>query len=114
MNLVMRWNRILVGLLAMFAVVGIISWGCSHTPSQSGELRTSGGALHDAAITASVKLSLAFAPGVAATGINVDTDGGVVTLRGEVGTEAERQLAAKVAEDAANVRQVVNELTVRG
>ena len=111
MNLVMRWNRVLVGLLAMFAVVGIISWGCSHTPS---EVRTSGGTLHDAAITASVKISLAFAPGVAATGINVDTDGGVVTLKGAVRTEAERQLAVKVAEDAANVRQVVNELTVRG
>jgi len=114
MNLVMRWNRILVGLLAMFAVVGIISWGCSRTPSQPEHPRTAGSAIHDAAITASVKISLAFEPGVAATEINVDTDGGVVTLRGEVGTEAERQLAVKVAEDAANVKEVVNELTVRG
>jgi len=37
-----------------------------------------------------------------------------VTLRGEVRSEAERQLAAKVAEDAAHVREVVNELRVNG
>jgi len=51
---------------------------------------------------------------VAATEINVDTDRGVVTLRGEVGTEAERQIAVKVAEDVTHVREVVNELKVRG
>ena len=70
--------------------------------------------IDDATITASVKLALAFKPGVSAIGINVDTHRGVVTLRGEVGTEAERQLAAMVAEDCSNVRQVVNELRVRG
>jgi len=61
-----------------------------------------------------VKIALVFEPGVAATEINVDTDRGVVTLRGEVGTEAERQLAVRVAEDVTNVREVVNELKVRG
>ena len=114
MRLFNRRNRNLASLLAMFAVIGIMTWGCSQSPARTEQPQTAGGAIHDAAITASVKIALAFEPGVAATEINVDTDHGVVTLRGEVGTEAERQLAAKVAEDAANVTEVVNELAVRG
>ena len=60
-----------------------------------------------------VKLSLAFERGVKATDINVDTDHGTVTLNGEVGTEAERQLAVKVAEDVEGVKQVVDRIHVR-
>jgi len=114
MNLLARWNRLLGSPLVAVAIVAMISSGCSQTASPAGESRTAGSAIRDAAITASVKIALAFEPGVAATEINVDTDGGVVTLRGEVGTEAERQLAVKVAEDVGNVTEVVNELKVRG
>jgi osmotically-inducible protein OsmY len=101
-------------LLVALAITGMLAWGCTHAPQQPDESRTAGGAINDAAITASVKLALAFKPGVAATDINVDTDDGVVTLKGEVGTEAERQLAVEVAEDVDSVTEVVNELTVRG
>jgi len=59
-------------------------------------------------------LSLAFERGVRATDINVDTDRGTVTLEGEVGTQAERQLAVKVAEDVEGVKEVVNRIHVRG
>jgi osmotically-inducible protein OsmY len=114
MNRQERRNGRLHGWLAALALIGIVSWGCSHSSSASQESRTAGSAIRDASITASVKISLVFEPGVAATEINVDTDHGVVTLRGEVGTEAERQLAVKVAEDVSNVREVVNELKVRG
>ncbi len=107
-------NRRLGFLIAALAVVGTISWGCSQADSQPADARTAGDTIRDAAITASVKIALAFEPGVAATEINVDTDGGIVTLRGEVGTEAERQLAGKVAEDIGSVTEVVNELTIRG
>jgi osmotically-inducible protein OsmY len=51
--------------------------------------------------------------GVSATEINVDTDRGVVTLRGQVETQAERQLAAMVARDVDGVKDVVNGITVR-
>ena len=101
-----RRNRLLHCWLIALALIGILSWGCSHA--------NAGSAIRDASITASVKIALVFEPGVAATEINVDTHRGVVTLRGEVGTEAERQLAVKVAEDVTNVREVVNELKVRG
>jgi hyperosmotically inducible periplasmic protein len=71
-------------------------------------------AVRDATITASVKMSLALGRGVRATGVNVDTRGGTVTLTGQVSSEAERQLAAKTAQDVDGVRGVVNQLQVRG
>jgi hyperosmotically inducible periplasmic protein len=98
----------------VLAIVGLVSLGCSHPAPQPENSGSAGNALHDASITAAVKLSLAFEPGVAAIGVNVDTNGGVVTLRGEVGSESERQLATKVAEDVGGVTEVVNELRVRG
>jgi osmotically-inducible protein OsmY len=115
MNLLERWNRLLGGMLIALAVIGVIgtiSWGCSRTTSRPEEPRTAGTAIHDGITTASVKLALAFEPGVAATTITVHTDRGVVTLQGEVRSEAERQLAEKVAEDVGNVTRVVNELRV--
>jgi len=65
-------------------------------------------------ITMSVKMSLAFERGVKASEIDVDTDRGTVTLKGEVGTQAERQLAVKVTEDVSGVKEVVNQIHVRG
>ena len=91
-----------------------ISWGCSHQASQLEDKRTLSTVIRDASITSSVKLSLAFERGVKATEINVDTDRGTVTLNGEVGSEAERQLALKVSEDISGVRKVVNRIQVRG
>lgn len=107
-------NRRLGYLLLTLAITGLLSWGCTQTAQPSENTRTTGVAIDDAFITASVKIALAVKPGVAATDINVDTDQGVVTLRGEVGTEAERQLAVMVAEDIESVTEVVSELKVRG
>jgi len=101
-------NRPLSICFAMLMVIGLVSWGCSHPASQSEDRRTLSTVIRDASITASVKLSLAFERGVKATDINVDTDRGAVTLNGEVGSEAERQLAVKVSEDVSGVRKVVN------
>jgi hyperosmotically inducible protein len=98
----------------MLAIVGLFSLGCSQSAPPPESSRSAGGALHDASITAAVKLSLAFEPGVSAIGVNVDTNAGVVTLRGEVSNESERQLATKVAEDVSGVTEVVNELRLRG
>ena len=101
-------------LFAALALTSMLAWGCAGTNHSAENSRTAGDAIQDAVITASVKIALAFKPGVAATEINVDTDRCVVTLRGEVGTEAERQLAVMVAEDVDSVTEVVNELRVRG
>src|SRR5712691_6494000 len=105
-------NRRTIGLAAVLAVIGMISWGCSRSVSQAEETRTAGDSIRDASITAAVKLSLAFERGVRAADINVDTDRGTVTLEGEVRTQAERQLAVKVTEDVGGVKEVVNHLHV--
>jgi len=106
-------NRRLGYSFAALVITGMLAWGCTRTAPSPEDTATSGGAMNDALITASVKIALAVKPGVAATDINVDTDQGVVTLRGEVRSEAERQLASMVAEDIESVTDVVNELTVR-
>ena len=107
-------HRPLSIFLAMLMVIGVISWGCSQEASQPEDRRTFTAVIRDTSTTASVKLSLAFERGVKATDINVDTDRGTVTLNGEVGSEAERQLAVKVSEDVSGVRKVVNRIHVRG
>jgi len=73
-----------------------------------------GEAVHDASTTASVKMALAFQRGVKGSHITVHTERGTVTLTGEVASEAERQLATRVARDADGVKDVVNRLQVRG
>ena len=49
---------------------------------------------------------------VGGTDIDVDTDKGVVTLNGTVGSDAEKQLAVKIAKNAEDVRDVVDNLTI--
>src|SRR5262245_1521250 len=74
--------------------------------------RTFGQAVKDATITASVKMHLDTGKGVSASRINVDTRGGNVTLTGQVPTEAERQLAVRIARDTDGVRAVTNQIQV--
>lgn len=86
------------------------------TPPQRNERqtagRTFGEAVHDATITASIKMQLATGKGVAAHNINVDTRQGRVILTGQVTSEAERQLAVRIAKDTEGVREVENQLLV--
>ncbi len=107
-----RWSCLVTGLLFAGALLG----GCSQT--SSGSKLSSARGIHDAAsdamVTMSVKMELAFQPGVKATDIDVDTDHGTVTLNGSVRTESERQLAEEVAEGVSGVRLVVNEIHTRG
>lgn len=74
--------------------------------------RTFGQAVHDATITASIKMQLATGKGVAAHDINVDTRRGRVTLTGQVASEAARQLAVRIARDTEGVREVENNIHV--
>jgi osmotically-inducible protein OsmY len=100
-------------LFAGLSVVGIFVGGCSNASSESESHRTATDVISDATTTAAVKVALAFEPGVKATEINVDTERGTVTLHGQVGTVAERQLATRVAEDVSGVDEVVNEIDVQ-
>lgn len=101
--------------LAPLAVMALctICTGCVQEATNK-EARHSHSSFHDAMTTASVKVALAFKPGVRATDVDVETHDGTVTLTGGVRAEAEGQLATKVAEDVDGVHEVVNHIHVRG
>lgn len=67
----------------------------------------------DAALTGRVKAALAANRATSALRTNVDTERGVVTLRGIARSAAERDLAEKLARDVPGVRSVDNQIDVR-
>jgi osmotically-inducible protein OsmY len=69
--------------------------------------------LDNAALLAKVKAKLASDVSVATlNNVNVDTSGSVVTLRGTVASDRERQAAQRAASEVSGVTNVVNELKV--
>jgi sporulation protein YlmC with PRC-barrel domain len=66
----------------------------------------------DAALTAKVKAALTLNKSVPASTINVDSQNGIVTLRGEVNDQQTRELAEKIAQDTPGVREVRNHIYV--
>ncbi|MCC8193143.1 MAG: BON domain-containing protein [Deltaproteobacteria bacterium] len=69
--------------------------------------------MNDAATTAEIKARLAAEHGVDASAISVTTDHSVVTLEGVVDSQAESELAERVAGGMSNVKAVKNRLGVR-
>jgi osmotically-inducible protein OsmY len=63
-------------------------------------------AVSDSWITTKVKSSLMFTRGVSSFDIDVTTTNGVVSLKGAVGSAAERELAVRVAQDVRGVKKV--------
>ena len=66
----------------------------------------------DAWLALKVKSALAFHKGVSAYATEVKVNEGVVTLKGEASSEAQRDLAKAYAEDIDGVKGVVNEMKV--
>lgn len=66
----------------------------------------------DAALTAKVKAQLIADGRVSPTRVNVDTAGGVVTLKGIVPTQAEKNAAEEIARRVEGVKSVTSQLTV--
>lgn len=67
----------------------------------------------DGSLTAAVKSKLMGDPVVSALRIDVDTEDGVVTLSGDVRSEAEKEQALKLARETEGVTSVTDRLTVR-
>lgn len=67
---------------------------------------------HEAALTTKVKTALSLSRKIPASKINVDSQGDVVTLRGEVPSDAARSAAESVARDVPGVSEVQNNLSV--
>ena len=70
-------------------------------------------AVTSAALTSKIKAKMALDDLVEAGDIDVDTDDGVVTLVGTVGSRDEQQRAVRIATETAGVTKVVNRLKVR-
>jgi len=68
----------------------------------------------DSAITASIKTDLLKDPHLSALRIDVNTVKGVVTLKGEVGSEASKQRAVQMASAIAGVERVDDQLELKG
>jgi osmotically-inducible protein OsmY len=73
-----------------------------------------GAAVSDAAISSAVKSKFLADTAVSGLKIDVDTDSGVVTLKGTVASKAEGDRAVALARDTNGVRRVVNDLRVKG
>jgi hyperosmotically inducible protein len=69
-------------------------------------------AVTSAALTSKIKAKMALDDLVKAADIDVDTDGSVVTLTGNVGSADERQRAVRIATETAGVTKVVDRLGV--
>ena len=66
-----------------------------------------------AALTSKIKAKMALDDLVKAADIDVDTDGGVVTLTGDVGSAEEWRRALRIARETAGVTRVEDRLRVR-
>jgi osmotically-inducible protein OsmY len=73
-----------------------------------------GAVVADSAMTAAVKAKLVADEKVAGLEIDVDTKNGVVTLNGDVRSQAEADAAIRIARGTEGVRNVVSKLRVRG
>jgi hyperosmotically inducible protein len=71
-----------------------------------------GAVASDATVTAAVKSKLLADTAVSGLKIDVDTNGGVVTLTGTVSTKAEADRAVSLARDTDGVMRVVNNLRI--
>lgn len=67
----------------------------------------------DAGLVTNIKSRLAADPDVAAVNIDVDADGGVVTLSGVVRSDRARQRAVEIAQRVDGVRRVNDQIQVR-
>jgi len=103
----------LLGLLWMTFLVSTRGWnGAKEEVSNtfSGAAYAMKETSQDAALTGKVKAALALNKQVPANQINVDSQGDVVTLRGEVQSDEIRSLAEKITQDTPGVRVVHNHL----
>jgi len=69
--------------------------------------------IDDASITGLIRISLLFHRSTHALATRVSTRNGVVTLRGEAGSAAEKGLVGKLAEDTQGVKRVNNRMHIQ-
>jgi hyperosmotically inducible periplasmic protein len=115
----MNWDRIeglvlATALVTLIAVPALAADPADESPAVSAAPapRSFGGVISDGWTTARVKLRLISRPGIAPLMMNVDTNGGIVTLFGSISTEDGKRAAGAEAMKVAGVKDVQNELQV--
>jgi hyperosmotically inducible periplasmic protein len=78
----------------------------------SKKAQTVGGKIDDASITALVKMTLLYHRSTSALNTSVTSKNGIVTLSGKAKNAAEKDLAAKFANDVNGVKGVKNQMTI--
>jgi hyperosmotically inducible periplasmic protein len=71
-------------------------------------------AVANGAMTAKIKSKMALDDGVDAAGIDIDTNGTIVTLSGRVSNQAEKERAVRLARETEGVTSVVDKIVVAG
>ena len=84
------------------------------TPEVSASMNDAGHAVADAAITTKVKTALLADPDVKGMRVDVDTQGGVVALNGQLDSAANIDKAVSIAKGVDGVTSVENHLSVGG
>ena len=100
-------SRFIPALVVAIALASGIS-GCAVTRGHE----TVGEYTDDATITTRVKTRFAKDPTVSAMHIHVDTDKGMVNLRGTAKSQAERDQAERIAASVPDVKGVQNNITI--
>ena len=104
----------LFALVVLLALVAVALHQAGMLPPGlfSGDLGAVGEKLEDAKVTGSVKAALRLNRVTRHARIDVASEDGVVTLRGQAPAEAAREAAARLAGAVPGVRQVVSHLTI--
>ena len=107
-------------LIFILALSSLISIGCNQSSDQAYQEKKAdetattepSADAGDAAITASVKSKFMTDENVAARNIDIETENGIVTLRGKVATQTEADRAIELAKAAEGVRLVHSYLKI--
>jgi len=89
-----------------------LAFGTYAHAAGDGQKQSVGEYVSDATITTKVKAAFVADKSLSALDIAAQTDNGVVTLTGTVGTEAQTEQAARLARDVEGVKQVKNDIKV--
>jgi hyperosmotically inducible protein len=104
-------NSLIFGLVLAAVLAGGSSSSAAPSKAEK-EVARAGHLMGNAGLTAKVKSALLadkVAPGM---DINVNSNGGVVTLLGQVASKTQKSRAVQVTKQVAGVKKVVNKLTV--
>ncbi len=97
-------------IASLAAAMGTVALLGATAPVFAGE--TAGDYMDDSSISTKIKASLIKDQELKAFDIHVDTDHGVVHLSGNVETTMQKADAVRIAKTTANVKDVVNDITV--